>query len=193
MATLSHSTANAETLSDQILDRAITRSSSEGRSNACFGMACQLRDNGFTQAEAENAAEIYASSVGDRTYNRREAISSVRSAYRRPPREPWSGTLSSVSSLRPQLVKAQSIARFRHDEFERLMAEARDKVHLERIVRRRALELVKVFDFISPDWEVIDHFCMADKEADELLAVADWVHTQASAGEIEAYRLAVSR
>ncbi len=193
MATLSHSTANAESQFNQILDRAITRSSSEGRSNACFGMACQLRDNGFTQAEAENAAEIYASSVGDRTYTPREAISTVRSAYRRPPREAWSGTRSSFRSLRPQLVRAQSIARFRHEEFQRLMAAARDKAHLERIVRRRALELVGVFDFICPDWQVIDHFCMADKEADKLLAVADWVQTQATANEIEAYRLGVSR
>ena len=73
------------------------------------------------------------------------------------------------------------------------MAEARDRAHLERIVCRRALELVKLFDFNSPDWEVIDHFCMADQEADELLAAADWIQTKATANEIENYRSEVSR
>ena len=193
MATVSQSTANTESLFGRLIDRANARASSEGRNNAAFGMACQLRDNGFTQAEAENAAEIYASTVGDRTYTPREAISAVRSAYRRPPREAWSGTRSSFRSLRPQLVRAQSIARFRHEEFQRLMAEARDKAQLERIVRRRALELVKAFDFTSPDWEVIDHYSMADQEADELLAAADWIQTKATADEIQAYRAEVSR
>ena len=193
MATIPCPTKNAETLFGQIIDRAITQSTSEGRNKACFDMACQFRDNGFTQAEAESAAEIYASSVGDRTFTRHEAISAVRSAYRRPPREPWSGTRSSFRSLRPQLVKAQSIAHFRHEEFQRLMAEARDKARLERIVRRRALELVGVFDFTSPDWTVIDYYCMADQEADKLLAVADWIQTKATANEIENYRSEVSR
>jgi hypothetical protein len=193
MATIPCPTKNTESLSGKIIDRAVMQSTSGGRNKACFDMVCQLRDNGFTQTEAESAAEIYASSVGDRTFTRREAISAVRSAYRRPPREAWSSSVNSSRSPRPQLVRARSIARFRHEEFERFMAEARDKARLERIVRRRALELVKVFDFTSPDWDVIDHFCMADKEADKLLAVADWVQTQATANEIEAYGLGVSR
>lgn len=193
MLTVTRTTKNTESLFGKILDNAITFSANEGRNKACFDMACQFRDNGFTQPEAESAAEVYASSVGDRTYTRREAIGSVRSAYRRPPREAWSSTLSPVGSLRPQLVKAQSIARFRHVEFERLIAEARDKARLERIVRRRASELVAVFDFTSADWEVIDQFCLDDQEADKLLDAADWIQTKASTDEVEAYRTGVSR
>ena len=63
--TLSQTTANAESLFGKILDNAISSSASEGRNNAGFWLACQLRDDGFTQAEAESAAETYACRVGD--------------------------------------------------------------------------------------------------------------------------------
>lgn len=102
--TLSQTTANAESLFGKILDNAISSSASEGRNNAGFWLACQLRDDGFTQAEAESAAETYACRVGDGTYSRREAISSVRSAYRRSPREPSGG--NGRNSLRPRPAQA---------------------------------------------------------------------------------------
>jgi len=86
MATLSQSTANAESQFSKILDRAITQSSSEGRNNAGFWLDCQLRDDGFTQADAEDAAEMSASSVGEPNYTSREDVGPVRSPpHRRLP------------------------------------------------------------------------------------------------------------
>jgi len=166
-------------------------------------MALQFRDNRFTQAEAERAAETYAATVGGRDYSRREALSAVRSAYRRPAREPWgsnrqwSGSRQprreitgddfdrmlargiaevayQIQPIRPVLVP-QSVARFRSEEFHRLLESARDAAQRERIARRRGLELIGALDFEHADWEVIDEYCLADQEADRLAAVASWL------------------
>jgi hypothetical protein len=56
-----------------------------------FWFACQLRDNGYSEAEAKGALLDYQKAVekGEHDYTVREALASLRSAYARPPREPW--------------------------------------------------------------------------------------------------------
>ena len=191
--TLSQTTANAESLFGRILDKAITSSASGSRNNAGFCLACQLRDNGFSQAEAESAAEIYAASVGDRTYTRKEAISSVRSAYKRPPREAWVGRLNSLNSLRPQLARAQSVARFRNEESDRLMDAARDASQRERIARKRGQQLLEAGGGSPKEWEIVFELCLDDQKADRLLEAADWIRTKATEDEIRDYRAEVAR
>ncbi|HYI92886.1 MAG TPA: phage/plasmid primase, P4 family [Bryobacteraceae bacterium] len=79
-----------------LIDRALQLSRSEGRNNAGFWLAMQLRDNGYSQPEAENSMRDYVSAVppvnakGQReTYTISEAQASVREAFRSPAREPW--------------------------------------------------------------------------------------------------------
>lgn len=63
----------------------------EGRRNTNgFNLACQLRDEGLSEEDAEPYVMAYAdqvSSQGNTPYNRSEALKSLRSAYKRPPRE----------------------------------------------------------------------------------------------------------
>src|ERR1039458_9745419 len=68
----------------------------EGRNNAGFGLALQLRDNGYSQPEAVSSMASYVDRVGKTNltgkperYTLTEAGASVREAYRSPAREPW--------------------------------------------------------------------------------------------------------
>lgn len=70
----------------QALDKA-----REGNRNAVgFWLACQLRDDHLSEAEARRIGLLYANLApqGKEQYTSKEAIASVRSAYKRPPREP---------------------------------------------------------------------------------------------------------
>jgi hypothetical protein len=83
-----------------------------GRNAAGFDLACQLRDNGYAQAEAEAVLAEYAQGVGPNNqhgeyerYTDAEALASVAQAYSRPSREPWgpeaAASPSSVSAPAP--------------------------------------------------------------------------------------------
>jgi len=68
----------------------------EGRNDTGFWLSCQLRDNNFHLADAEAVMRRYAGSVGSTNtkgilepYTEADAIASVRQAYSRPAREPW--------------------------------------------------------------------------------------------------------
>lgn len=65
------------------LDRAAPGS----RNQLGFELACQLRDSGIGQAEAESIMQNYAASVPGDGYSTRESIASMRSAYSSAPRE----------------------------------------------------------------------------------------------------------
>jgi P4 family phage/plasmid primase-like protien len=57
-----------------------------------FDLACQIRDNRYTQEEAESVGEEFVEAVqraGDHAYTLDEYFASVRSAFDREPREPW--------------------------------------------------------------------------------------------------------
>ncbi len=82
--------------SETLIRKALEAATRSGRNNAGFGLACQLRDSGYSHSEAEDGMGAYVSRVastnmkGQREpYTEREAMASLREAYSRPAREPW--------------------------------------------------------------------------------------------------------
>ena len=75
---------------DAMMQRALARAPG-GRNDAGFWLACQLRDNGYTESEADAVLVYFQRTVpqGDQPYSPNEAAASVRQAYRQPAREPW--------------------------------------------------------------------------------------------------------
>jgi P4 family phage/plasmid primase-like protien len=79
-------------LKTRLLEKALQRVGMEGRNNAGFWLACQLRDTGVTEKEARLTMEEYTRRVppinakGQReAYTEREALASLKSAYQRAP------------------------------------------------------------------------------------------------------------
>jgi P4 family phage/plasmid primase-like protien len=79
-----------------LIDRAIGMLGATGRNDAGFWLAIQIRDNGYSELEAEGVLRDYQRRVpgydtkGKRApYSEAEALASVRSAYSQSPREPW--------------------------------------------------------------------------------------------------------
>src|SRR5712672_1197122 len=79
------------------LEKYLAEAGYMGRDNACFDLACQLRDNDYTQAEAED----YCTQFSQRThatnqkgdiepFTESDARAKVASAYSYAKREPWS-------------------------------------------------------------------------------------------------------
>lgn len=65
--------------------------SKEGNRNAVgFWLACQLRDDRIPETQTRSILLTYANQLpnGKEQYTSKEAMASVRSAYKRPPREP---------------------------------------------------------------------------------------------------------
>ncbi len=72
-----------------LLDNAVRKAAKGNRNETGFWLACQLRDNGYTETEAEGVVLDYASQVsgnGTKPYTRTEALESLKSAYSKPPR-----------------------------------------------------------------------------------------------------------
>lgn len=69
------------------LNKALERASEGNRNETGFWLACQLRDNGFVEAEAEDLLGVYAQRAPGAGYSEREALASVRSAYKAMPRD----------------------------------------------------------------------------------------------------------
>lgn len=88
-----HRVAEAKLLHD-----ALTKvDNGEGRNDSGFWLACQLRDNGYSQDEAIQVLDDYASSVPPHNvkgvfeaYTNGDARASLAQAYSEPAREPWS-------------------------------------------------------------------------------------------------------
>lgn len=72
------------------LSEALSRATHGNRNGVGFWLSLQLRDDGISQAEAEQILLAYSEKVpqGDQPYKTNEAIASVRSAYRRQARPP---------------------------------------------------------------------------------------------------------
>lgn len=66
------------------MDRALQRL--ESPRDACFWLACQLRDNGWDEWDARPIIDGVAGRAG---LTVRQAASIHAYAYKRPPREPW--------------------------------------------------------------------------------------------------------
>lgn len=95
-----------------LLERALDRVSADGRNNSGFWLAGQLRDNGYSETEAQEVLREYAHLVPDtNTKGKREpytiddARKTVQSAFTRAPREEWErrdqGAPARVSNLAP--------------------------------------------------------------------------------------------
>lgn len=88
---------NGTTLDQELLYRALELAHIGGRRNESgFWLACQLRDNGFSELDAEDILRRYVSQVpgtnskGEREdYTFEEARRSLGQAYRREAREAW--------------------------------------------------------------------------------------------------------
>jgi len=88
--------SNGRVAADRIVSEALRRAPG-GRNDAGVWLATQLRDNGYSEDESTVIAREYAGRVpgfnakGEpESYSEREALASVRQAYSRQPRHPWS-------------------------------------------------------------------------------------------------------
>jgi hypothetical protein len=83
--------------SERLVRNALEMVPGQGRNNSGFWLACQLRDNGYSMGEAEAAMSAYhaflpsTNTKGQREpYTEREMVASLREAFSKPAREPWS-------------------------------------------------------------------------------------------------------
>lgn len=97
----------SESFADRLLREAVAQSAG-GRNETGFQLACQLRDNTLTRAEAEAVMLRYQRSVPDTNskgrpepYTVQEAMASLDQAYDSPPREPSVATVEITHGDRP--------------------------------------------------------------------------------------------
>jgi uncharacterized protein (DUF927 family) len=79
-----------------LVGRALNFARLRGRNNSGMWLAMQLRDNGYSMAEAATVMSEYRSRTGDRNakghvepYTEGEVKATLQQAYARQPREPW--------------------------------------------------------------------------------------------------------
>jgi hypothetical protein len=84
-----HGVRFAPAVGEKWLSEALAKANEGNRNRVGFDLACQLRDDGLSEAEARDILLTYAQAAppGKTPYTAREALASVRSAYNRPPRE----------------------------------------------------------------------------------------------------------
>lgn len=82
--------ADPDATADDLLQAAIQAGSIGNRDNACFALCCHLRDRLIGIDAAKAVVLAYQKAVTDprNPYTQAEALSSLRSAYSRPPRPP---------------------------------------------------------------------------------------------------------
>lgn len=71
------------------LGAAVEKAREGNRNKVGFDLACQLRDDGLSEIQARDIMLSYVDQVGQgkTSYTAKEALTSLRSAYSRPPRE----------------------------------------------------------------------------------------------------------
>ena len=82
---------NAPTV-DNLISRAVQKSATEWRNNSGLWLACQLRDNDYSQSEAASALLIYQGQVENNSsepYTQQEAHDAIKKAFARGKREAW--------------------------------------------------------------------------------------------------------
>jgi putative DNA primase/helicase len=97
-----------------LVSRALVLAGAEGRNNAGVWLACQLRDNGYSESEAEAAMMAgYRPNTGSRNmkgqlepYTEGDVLATIRQVYQRPAREPWAVTRPPRQQLR--LIPSQA-------------------------------------------------------------------------------------
>lgn len=87
----------------QLIDMALERLGYEGRNDAGFWLACQLRDNGYSEREALRVMQDYATRCpgtntkgDDEPYTNSEIRATLAQAYSRAARGPWGKGATSV-------------------------------------------------------------------------------------------------
>jgi hypothetical protein len=90
----------------------------DGRNNAGFWLACQLRDNGYEIGAAESAMRSYLSRVPSTNtkglrepYTEREMLASLSQAYSRSAREPWKRNSHPYHDAASPLVAREQLRR----------------------------------------------------------------------------------
>jgi len=79
-------------LAERILQQAVDQAHEGNRNDTGMWLACQLRDNGLSETEAEPFLQRFATQVknnGAEPYDESEALASLRQAFSKPAREPW--------------------------------------------------------------------------------------------------------
>jgi putative DNA primase/helicase len=81
---------------DRLICKALDRVAADGRNNSGLWLACQLRDNRYSESEALPFMRSYCGRVpgtnakGElEAYTEQEALATIREAYSRPARKPW--------------------------------------------------------------------------------------------------------
>jgi predicted P-loop ATPase len=106
----SYRSSDGRVSADRLVSDALGRVHSEGRNNAGFWLACQLRDNGYGESAAESEMRHYASRCPStntkgqpEAYTEGEAVATIRAAFSQRPREPWTprrnGSSTSITKL----------------------------------------------------------------------------------------------
>jgi putative DNA primase/helicase len=110
-----------KTVVDRIYQEALRRAQPGNRNDTGLWLACQLRDNGLTQTEAENVMLRYVAAVGAtgvEPYTNSEAIATLNQAYSRPARGAWQ-TLAPISKVdsfnRTDLGNAERMVKYHGD------------------------------------------------------------------------------
>ncbi len=88
------------------LNKALALAAPGCRNESGLWLACQLRDAGLSQAEAEAVMADYAARVPGNGYTEREALASCNQAYQRPAREP-AGPHPHKPTAQPEVQPAQ--------------------------------------------------------------------------------------
>jgi len=132
---------NSEGAASILIERALKQVPTGGRNNTGFWLACQLRDNGHSEGEAEMAMLEYVKRVPGvdqhgqaERYTAEEALASLKQAFRREPREPWKTTLATDAPRKLDRITNSSPA---VDFFERLTV-PREEI-IEGILREKQL------------------------------------------------------
>lgn len=104
--------SNGRVSSERLLSEALKQARMAGRNNAGFWLAAQLRDSGYAEQEAEETLRDYAARVSKKNtkgqpepYTQAEALASVRQAYSRPAREPWTRINTNLPDKRADSMK----------------------------------------------------------------------------------------
>ncbi|MFC1945360.1 primase C-terminal domain-containing protein, partial [Chloroflexota bacterium] len=89
-------------MTNKLINEALKRSTQGKRNGTGFWLACQLRDRGCTEAEAEDVMLEYTSQLGGNgaePYTRTEAIATLKSAFSKLPRVMGAGGRSNNGKL----------------------------------------------------------------------------------------------
>ncbi len=88
--------ADQRVASDKLIERALSAAPLAGRNTAGFDLACQARDNGYSESETLGILRTFRNNAAPTNtkgqhepYSEQEIAASLREAFNRSPRDPW--------------------------------------------------------------------------------------------------------